>query len=239
MRYLVGQFFIWGLGSCLCLLFFIAIISFFDGQTSQLKLHVAIFHIYLWPIAVGVGVALRTALLHRRGEWLALQCVGWSPKGVMLASAIAGLTLGVIPFSMSMWGWTTILGLSSEAFDWVWHEEAVIRLNDGLRLAIDQEIQYRPLVSPRFEYRWLPLIDCLQSSDGLFELQQRLLRLAISMLSPIIGTLSIFIQEYRWLSFTLTGLAVTVVLSSLLSVSLSWGILFALVSLLYWLGSRM
>ena len=239
MRHLVGQFFLWGFSSCLCLLLFIVVIALFDGQTDHIKFQIAIFHIYLWPFAVALGVGLRTALLQRQGEWLALQCMGWPPSKVLSASFVAGVTLAMIPFSLSMWGWESLLGLQDSAMVWVWEDQTVIRLSDGLRVSLNHEPQLTQTVRSSAELKWSSFVDCLHTPDGFLEVQHRLLRGVACFIASVVGSLAFFLRRNRWLVVGLTGLSVVPIAFSLLSPFILWGTAIILSSLLYWFGSRM
>lgn len=239
MRYLMGQYFLWGLGSCLCLLSFIVMIAIFDGQIDQLRLQIAIFHIYLWPFGMTIGVGLRSYLLVRRGEWLALQCMGWAPSSLMWAAAISGVFLGGGPFLLAMWGWSSVFDLTSETLEWVWIEDNVLRLKDGLQLSFKGERQIVVHHHSIFEPVWLSGLDCLKTKAGQIELQYRFLRCIAGSLGAIASVWLSLRSTYRWTVGTLSLMLMGAAIFPMLNIGLAWGACLGLMLLLYALGSRM
>ena len=190
MRHLVGQFFLWGLSSCLCLLLFIVVIALFDGQTDHIKFQIAIFHIYLWPFAVALGVGLRTALLQRQGEWLALQCMGWPPSKVLSASFVAGVTLAMIRFHCQWVG--NRFGASRQCNSLGLGRPIRNQTSDGLRVSLNHQPQLTQTVRSSAEL--VVVFRVLTHSDGFLEVQHRLRGVAC-FIASVVGSL-LFIHKH-------------------------------------------
>lgn len=90
----------------------------------------------LSPLCAALGAALLAARLESRGEWAALQALGWSPQRSGLALVLVGLVLGA-----AQWGLVGPVGaaalarseglLGQSASTWVWLGDRAVRPEDG------------------------------------------------------------------------------------------------------------
>lgn len=247
MVYIFRQYFIWGLMANLLTVILIVLIATFDKNLTVIEQHLVMFFHYLWPISTFVGMTLRTRLLNRRGEWLSLQCMGWSTDKLAMCAAGAALALGGIPFVLSVLGWSQILGLESQAYSWVWQDGSATRISDGLTLSAIG-IQHLTVSSGQLFPEVLLSFDSLLSKPlhGLEEIQLRVSRWFLTALMGWTATLintgskkRIFLSSFAFLCVVLTWKFPTPIVYSNLETVWIWGPGITLLGLLYWSRSRM
>lgn len=90
----------------------------------------------LTPLCAALGTALLAARMEARGEWSALQALGWSPQRSGLALLLVGLGLGGAQWVLvgpagaaAMARSEAILG--QEPAPWIWLEDRALRPADG------------------------------------------------------------------------------------------------------------
>lgn len=239
MSYLARQFFIWGLTCNFCTAVFIALVSIFDDNLQSVGVQMGLYFTFLWPFSSFVGIALRSHILNRSGEWLALQCMGWSGSRVLLSAVISGLSLGLLPLLFSFLGWKNLLDLSTQQLNWVWSNGAAVQVKSGLSINLNGVQMVTPKVGLDFAPVWLSLNECIQGNECGFELQRRSVRCLTSVLVAPLAVVSILYKNNR---LFLCCLGLLMALLSCLpnqTGTLLWGPIFILSLSLYALGSRM